>query len=79
MTAPAPKHGDAYARARQRRAERSPDKFFRAVSRYAERGLDICDCPCHWWPGIHEAISCCQNRGMRWAGDGYVPWEAGEP
>jgi hypothetical protein len=66
--------GDAYTRARRRRLDRHPDRYVRATTRFAERGLDVCDCPCHWWPDVKEAVPCCPNRGMRWAGDGFVPW-----
>jgi hypothetical protein len=66
--------GSAYTRARARRLARSPDRYVRATSRFAERGLDVCDCPCHWWPGAREAVACCPNRGLRWAGDGFVPF-----
>jgi hypothetical protein len=69
---------DAYLRARRRRLDRHPDPYVRATSRFAERGLDICDCPCHWHCAIKEAVACCPNRGLRWAGDGYVPWNSGE-
>jgi hypothetical protein len=72
MTARKP--NDAYARARRRQLDRSPDRFVRATNRYAERGLAVCDCPCHWWPDVHERMPCCRNRGLRWAGDGFVPW-----
>jgi hypothetical protein len=66
-----------YLAARRRRFGRHPDPFVRAVSRFAERGLDVCDCPCHWWPDAKEAVACCPNRGLRWAGDGFVPWNDG--
>jgi hypothetical protein len=66
--------GDAYARARRRRLDRHPDRYIRAVSRYAERGLTVCDCPCHWHRDVREVVPCCPNRGLRWAGDGFVPW-----
>ena len=65
---------DAYLRARRRRLDRHPDPYVRAVARLAERGLDICDCPCHWHRDVREAVPCCPNRGLRWAGDGFVPW-----
>jgi hypothetical protein len=68
--------GDAYLRAR-RRLDRHPDPYVRAVSRFAERGLDVCDCPCHWHPDAREAVPRCPNRGLRWAGDGFVPWNGG--
>jgi hypothetical protein len=67
----------AYARARDRRLSRNPGPYVRATSRFAERGLDVCDCPCHWWPDAREAVRCCPNRGLRWAGDGFVPWSRG--
>ena len=67
---------DGYRRARARRQARHPDRYVRATSRFAERGLDVCDCPCHWWPDVAEGrAGCCPNRGLRWAGDGFVPWE----
>jgi hypothetical protein len=52
----------AYQRARQRRLDRHPDRYVRATSRFAQRGLDVCDCPCHWWPDAREAVACCANR-----------------
>jgi hypothetical protein len=61
-------------RARHRRPGRHPDRYVRATSRLAERGSDTCDCPCHWWAGAKEAVPCCRNRGMRLAGDGFVPF-----
>jgi hypothetical protein len=70
--------GAAYLRARRRRLDRHPDRYVRATNRYAERGLDVCDCPCHWWPDVKEAAACCPSRGLRWAGDGFVPWNDGE-
>jgi hypothetical protein len=70
---------DPYQAARRRKLSRHPDPFARATSRYAERGFSHCDCPCHWWPNTGEAIACCPNRGMRWAGDGYLPWGGDEP
>jgi hypothetical protein len=69
---------DAYSRARRRRLDRHPDPYVRVTSRFAERGLDACDCPCHWWPGVKEAVACCPNRSLRWAGDGFVPWNDDE-
>jgi len=69
--------GDAYLRAR-RRLDRHPDPYVRATARFAQRGLDVCDCPCHWWPGAKEAVACCPSRGLRWAGDGFVPWSDDE-
>jgi hypothetical protein len=65
---------DAYQRARQRRLASHPDRYVWATSRYAERGLDACDCPCHWWPGVREAVLCCQNVGLAWRGDGFTSW-----
>jgi hypothetical protein len=61
---------DAYLAAKRRRL----DRYVRATSRFAQRGLDVCDCPCHWWPAVKEAVPCCPNTGLRWAGDGFVPW-----
>jgi hypothetical protein len=69
---------DKYIAARHRRLARHPDPYVRATNRYAERGLDVCDCPCHWWPAVREAVACCPNRGLRWAGDGFVPWSDNE-
>ena len=57
-----------------RRYTREPDPYLRAVARNAARGLTVCDCPCHWWPGVRAPVPCCPNRGWRWAGDGFVPW-----
>ena len=65
---------DAYLAAKRRRLDRHPDRYVRATGRFAQRGLDVCDCPCHWWPAVKEAVPCCPNRGLRWAGDGFVPW-----
>ena len=65
----------AYLAARRRRLARHPDRYVRATSRFAQRGLDVCDCPCHWWRDVTEGqAGCCPNRGLRWAGDGFVPW-----
>jgi hypothetical protein len=62
----------------RRRAARHPDPYIRAVTRLAEQGRDdVCDCPCHWYRDVQERLPCCPNRGMRWAGDGYVPWAEG--
>ena len=73
-TAPGP--GGDRVTARRRRLDRHPDPYVRATARLAERGLDVCDCPCHWWPDVQEAAGgCCGNRGLRWAGDGFVAWE----
>ena len=70
---------EAYRRARRRRLERHPDPYVRATSRFAERGLNVCDCPCHWWRDVTEGrAGCCPNRGLRWAGDGFVPWSDDE-
>jgi hypothetical protein len=70
--------GDKYLAARRRRLGRHPDRYVRATSRFAERGLAVCDCPCHWWPNVKEAVACCPNRGLRWAGDGFVPFSDNE-
>ena len=60
-----------------KRREHRPDPFVRAVDRYVKRGWNLpCDCPCHWWRGITEAIACCQMQGMAYiASEGtYMPW-----
>jgi hypothetical protein len=61
----------------KRRRERQPDPYLRAVDRYDKRGWTLpCDCCCHWWPDVDEAVPCCPNRGMRYiaAENAYVPW-----
>jgi hypothetical protein len=60
-----------------KRREHQPDPFVRAVDRYRARGWNLpCDCPCHWWRGVTEAIACCQMQGMAYiASEGtYMPW-----
>ncbi len=61
----------------KRRRETQPDPWLRTVDRYRKRGWSLpCDCPCHGWPGIREAVPCCGNRGLRYipAEDCYLPW-----
>jgi hypothetical protein len=65
---------DAHLKARQRRLASHPDRYVRATARLADRGQDTCDCPCHWWPQVSEAVPCCPSRGLRWAGEGFVPF-----
>jgi hypothetical protein len=68
--------GDSSQRARRRRLARHPDPYIRAVTRLAEQGRDVCDCPCHWYRDVEERLPCCPNRGMQWvdSADEYAPW-----
>jgi hypothetical protein len=65
MTAPRPK------------PQQHVDPYLRAVDKYRKRGWTLaCDCPCHWFRGVREAVRCCDMQGMRYvaAENAYVPW-----
>ncbi len=60
-----------------KRSEQQVDPYLRTVGRYRKRNWDLkCDCPCHFYPGIREAVACCQMRGMKFIAseNAYIPW-----
>jgi hypothetical protein len=60
-----------------KRSEQQVDPYLRTVDRYRKRNWDLkCDCPCHWYRNVCEAVRCCEMQNMRYvaAENAYIPW-----
>jgi hypothetical protein len=60
-----------------RRREPPVDPYLHIIDKYRKRGWTLpCDCCCHFWPAIREAVPCCRSRGMRYipSENCYTPW-----
>jgi hypothetical protein len=61
----------------RRKPPQQTDPYLKAVDRHRKRGWTLaCDCPCHWYRNVREAVRCCDSQGMRYvqSENAYVPW-----